>query len=239
MLEYCELVVPGGSMDRLGAFFGGKGAMKIRLIVMSGRSAGHAIALNRSPLLIGRAEECHVRPLSEEVSRRHCAIHGGVDGAWAEDLGSHNGTFVNGVRITEKTKLADGDLICVGIMKLQVSCTEAAVPRSEDDVSKWLMADDAPAGMFDTTQTLPRMAAGKDDAAVADSSDLHAQPPAGSGSGISGGSGISSNRSSSVVIQAVKESQAKPGILPVAAKKSADSSRDAAAEALRKFFNNR
>ena len=58
------------------------------------------------------------------------------------------------------------------------------------------------------------------------------------GSGISQ-SGISSKSSSSLAIEAVKESQAKPGILPAAAKKSADSSRDAAAEALRKFFNNR
>jgi hypothetical protein len=37
----------------------------------------------------------------------------------------------------------------------------------------------------------------------------------------------------------VKESKAKPGMLPQSAKKSADSSRDAAAEALKKFFGNR
>lgn len=220
--------------------------MQTKLIVASGKSAGRAIAVKRSPLLIGRAEECDVRPLSEDVSRRHCAIHVGPADAWAEDLGSRNGTFVNGVRIKEKTKLADGDLVRVGALELKVSCAKPAAAGAEDDVSKWLMADEAPAGMFDTTQTLRTVPADKDDSSTLDSSNIHSNPPttaAGSGitsgSGVSSGSGISSKSSSNLAIQAVKESQSKPGILPAAAKKSADSSRDAAAEALRKFFNNR
>ena len=94
-------------------FADGIGVMQTKLIVASGKSAGRAIAVKRNKLLIGRAEECDVRPLSEDVSRRHCAIHVGPLDAWAEDLGSRNGTFVNGVRITEKTKLADGDLVRV------------------------------------------------------------------------------------------------------------------------------
>jgi hypothetical protein len=114
------------------------------------------------------------------------------------------------------------------------------VVGDEDDVSKWLMADDAPAGMFDTTQTLPTVAPRKDDAAALDSSNIHSSPPTtASGSGVSSASGVSGKPGSNIAIQAVKESQSKPGILPSAPKKSADSSRDAAAEALRKFFNNR
>jgi hypothetical protein len=214
--------------------------MQTKLIVASGKSAGRAIAVKRSPLLIGRAEECDVRPLSEDVSRRHCAIHVGPADTWAEDLGSRNGTFVNGVRIKEKTKLADGDLVRVGALELKVSCAKPAVAGAEDDVSKWLMADDAPAGMFDTTQTLPAVPAAKDDSSVLDSSNIHAGlPTSGSGSGVASDSSASSKSSSNIAIQAVKDSQSKPGILPAAAKKSADSSRDAAAEALRKFFNNR
>lgn len=214
--------------------------MQPKLIVASGKSAGRAIAIKRSTLLIGRAEECDVRPLSEDVSRRHCAIHVGPADVWAEDLGSRNGTFVNGVKITAKTKLADGDLVRVGALELKVSCAKPVAEGAEDDVSKWLMADDAPAGMFDTTQTLrvPGSPA-PDDSSAIDSSNIHASPPTEvTGSGISQ-SGISSKSSSNLAIEAVKESQAKPGILPAAAKKSADSSRDAAAEALRKFFNNR
>ena len=214
--------------------------MQTKLIVASGKSAGRAIAIKRSPLLIGRAEECDVRPLSEDVSRRHCAVHVGPADVWAEDLGSRNGTFVNGVRIKEKTKVSDGDVIRVGSLELKLSCAKPAAAGAEDDVSKWLMADDAPAGMFDTTQTLrvPSTDA-KDDSNALDSSNIHASLPTdATGSGTSQ-SGISSRSSSSIAIEAVKESQSKPGILPATAKKSADSSRDAAAEALRKFFNNR
>jgi len=214
--------------------------MQTKLIVASGKSAGRAISIKRSPLLIGRAEDCDVRPLSEDVSRRHCAIHIGPADAWAEDLGSRNGTFVNGVRIKEKTRLADGDMVRVGALELKVSCTAPAPAGNEDDVSKWLMADEAPAGMFDTTRTLPLPgSAAKDDSSAIDSSNIHASPPTEVAGAAGSPSGISSKSSSSLAIEAIKASQSKPGMLPAAAKKSADSSRDAAAEALRKFFNNR
>lgn len=213
--------------------------MRTKLIVASGKSAGRAISIKRSPLLIGRAEDCDVRPLSEDVSRRHCAIHIGPADAWAEDLGSRNGTFVNGIRIKEKTRLADGDLVRVGALELKVSCAAPAPAGSEDDVSKWLMADEAPAGMFDTTRTLPLPGATAGDDAAIDASNIHAGSPTESSGVGATQSGISSKSSSSLAIEAVKASQSKPGMLPAGPKKSADSSRDAAAEALRKFFNNR
>ena len=81
----------------------GPPSMIAKLIVASGKNAGRAISIKRNKLLIGRAEECDVRPLSEEVSRRHCAVHAGPEDVFVEDLGSRNGTFVNGVRITQKT----------------------------------------------------------------------------------------------------------------------------------------
>ena len=226
--------------------------MITKLIVASGKSAGRAISIKRNTLLIGRAEECDVRPLSEEVSRRHCAVHVGPADIWAEDLSSRNGTFVNGVRIAEKTKLTSGDVIRVGSLELKVSCTESAPKGTEDDVSKWLMADDSPAGTFDTTQSMTGIHGGSVAADLAsnadadvDASNIHmaaVTDPGGSGSGTSGsgvgGSG-SSKSSSALAIEALKEAKAKPGILPQGPKKSTDSSRDAAADALRKFFGNR
>ena len=215
--------------------------MQTKLIVASGKSAGRAIAVKRNKLLIGRAEECDVRPLSEDVSRRHAAIHVGPVEVWVEDLGSRNGTFVNGVRITEKVRVSDGDVVRVGALELKVSCSKPAVAGSEDDVSKWLMADESPAGMFDTTRTL-RTTTGAPVAEdpAGDSSNIHSTlPDAGvTGSGVSGGSGVSRSNSN-LAIEAIKESHAKPGMLPPGAKKSTDNSRDAAAEALKKFFGNR
>jgi len=229
--------------------------MVTKLVVASGKSAGRTIAIKRNRLLIGRAEECDVRPLSEDVSRRHCEVLVGPADAWIQDLGSRNGTFVNGVKIVEKTKLADGDLIRVGALELKVSCTDpAAKAGSEDDVSRWLMADEQPAGMFDTTRTVPVspdasssrtriVAPAGDDSSssgVLDSS-IHAGGTD-NGSGIPSPSGISSTSgisSSSIHLDALKAGRGKPGTLPQQQKKAADSSRDAAAEALKKFFDNR
>ena len=73
--------------------------MVTKLIVASGKSAGRSISIKRNKLLIGRSEECDVRPLSDEVSRRHCVVTVGPADAWIEDLKSRNGTFVNGDRI--------------------------------------------------------------------------------------------------------------------------------------------
>jgi pSer/pThr/pTyr-binding forkhead associated (FHA) protein len=214
--------------------------MLTKLIIASGKSAGRAISIKRSKLLIGRAEECDIRPLSEEVSRRHCAVHAGPADVWVEDLGSRNGTFVNGVRIKEKTKVATGDLIRVGSLELKVSCSApAAAAGSEEDVSRWLMTDEEPAGMFDTTQSVRTVAVADP---AADSSSIHAENPmASSGSGVTAGgagSGISKS-SSALAIEAVKESKTKPGMLPQQPKQGTDTSRDAAAEALKKLFGGR
>lgn len=213
--------------------------MTTKLIVASGKSAGRAISIKRSKLLIGRAEECDVRPLSEDVSRRHCAVHVGPADVWVEDLGSRNGTFVNGVRIKEKTKVATGDLIRVGSLELKVSCSAPTAAGSDDDVSRWLMTDEEPAGMFDTTQSVRTTPVADQ---TNDSSSIHADLPVSSaGSGVTaGGSGSGISKSSSALaIEAVKESKAKPGMLPQQPKKGSDTSRDAAAEALKKYFGGR
>jgi predicted component of type VI protein secretion system len=225
--------------------------MIAKLIVASGKSAGRSIAIKRNRLLIGRAEECDVRPLSEEVSRRHCAVVVGPADVWVEDLGSRNGTFVNGDRIAAKTRLSDGDLLRVGSLELKLSCSHPeAKAGSEDDVSRWLMADDKPAGMFDTTQTMPQT--NEDvDVTVSGVSNIHAAASAGpaeapaeaSASGTSFVSGIetaaagaASRSSRTQDLETLKAANSKPGQLPQVAKKGVDSSRDAAAEALKKFF---
>jgi predicted component of type VI protein secretion system len=201
--------------------------MNVKLVISSGKSAGRAISMKRPTLLIGRAEECDVRPLSEDVSRRHCAIHAGPADVWVEDLGSRNGTFVNGERITGKVKVADGDMVRVGALELKVSCAApAAAPRGEEDVSRWLMADAPPAGMFDTTQTI-RTPAGDPSSAPA-AAVQESIPTSESGSTVT-----------RLAIEALKASKGSPGMLPVGPKKGNDSSRDAAAEALKKFFGNR
>lgn len=64
--------------------------------------------------LIGRSEECDVVLASGRCSRKHARLLVSDEGATLEDLGSANGTFVNGQRITGPHSLADGDFVVVG-----------------------------------------------------------------------------------------------------------------------------
>lgn len=227
--------------------------MIVKLIVVSGKSAGRSIAVKRSKFLIGRADECDIRPLSEEVSRRHCAIIVGPDSVFVEDLGSRNGTFVNGERIAERTPVTDGDAVRVGSLELRVSCTRQAAAGSDDDVSKWLM-NEADAG--DTTTTTRTLAAhdprpgdaaaggGDDDTiAVSGTASVAGAAHGGTEGERAAAPGTPATRGDSTTVrtaaaEAAKASRAAPSGLPQQQSK-ADSSKDAAAEALKKFFDSR
>jgi pSer/pThr/pTyr-binding forkhead associated (FHA) protein len=62
---------------------------------------------------IGRAAECEVRLADTSVSRRHAEIRAAGDGWTVVDLGSTNGTKVNGAVVSER-RLKDGDTVSVG-----------------------------------------------------------------------------------------------------------------------------
>lgn len=197
--------------------------MVTKLIVASGKSAGRSISLKRNKLLIGRSEDCDVRPLSDEVSRRHCVITVGPADTWIEDLKSRNGTFVNGKKIETETrvKLADGDMIRVGSLELRVATTAPPPAGSESQVSKWLTTDGS---------------------SVISQSDATASAAATASPGQSGVSQTVSEQTANMrsttmlALQADKDSASGPASLPKSAIKKPDSSRDAAAEALKKFF---
>ena len=63
--------------------------------------------------VIGRAQECDLVVAEAQVSSHHCRLTHQADGFLLEDLGSTNGTFVNGERITSQ-RLNDGDRVNVG-----------------------------------------------------------------------------------------------------------------------------
>src|ERR1700752_5295927 len=70
------------------------------------------IDLSRFPFTLGRNEACDRQVLSSRVSREHCEIARSGGAFHMRDLGSTNGTFVNGQKITDVT-LNDGDLVVV------------------------------------------------------------------------------------------------------------------------------
>jgi serine/threonine protein kinase len=75
--------------------------------------SGKQIRLLSPTTVIGRASECDMVIKASDVSKRHCRIVLTPDQAVVEDLGSSNGTFVNGDQI-ERARLTDGDELDIG-----------------------------------------------------------------------------------------------------------------------------
>jgi hypothetical protein len=88
-----------------------------RLVVVSSPAlrTGEEHAIDSGPLLVGREGENDISLVRDEFSSaRHARLEPRRDGVWIEDVGSTNGTFVNGVRLTAPRKLSSGDVIRVG-----------------------------------------------------------------------------------------------------------------------------
>jgi len=88
--------------------------MKAQLIVVYGKPRNTVKTLPLGDCLIGRGDECQVRTSSPLVSRQHCLVHVTKESATLRDLGSTNGTLVNGKRILGDRDLVAGDLVQIG-----------------------------------------------------------------------------------------------------------------------------
>lgn len=94
------------------------------LVFSEGPLSGRRVEVD-AELVVGR-EDAGLTIEDEEISRRHAIIRPGDGGIEIEDLGSTNGTYVNGVRITSATMLAGGDTVKLGKSVLQVESVRAA-----------------------------------------------------------------------------------------------------------------
>jgi hypothetical protein len=92
------------------------------LEIIEGPDKGQAFLLKSSEVYVGRYGQCDLVLHDPEVSRRHMKIMTGENGWWIVDLGSTNGSFVNGQRITRQLA-ALGDRIQIGqsVLVLQKS----------------------------------------------------------------------------------------------------------------------
>ena len=88
--------------------------------------AGQRISI-ADELIVGRAKGCGVRIQDPRVSRCHARISMTEDGVLVEDLGSPNGTVVNGLRVARQV-LTEGDLIAFGQHRLRVGRVGATKP---------------------------------------------------------------------------------------------------------------
>jgi predicted component of type VI protein secretion system len=94
--------------------------MNYCLQIIRGRSAVNTLKLIDGVNSIGRHDECQIRIRSSQVSRRHCELVPEGDALVVRDLGSSNGTFVNGKRVLGKQALKPGDVLTIGGVTLRV-----------------------------------------------------------------------------------------------------------------------
>lgn len=90
-------------------------AGKLVVLESPALDGGEIYPLDSRPLTVGRGTNNDL-PLAgdEYASGRHARFESRRDGVWLEDIGSTNGTFVNGIRLTRERRLAPGDVVRIG-----------------------------------------------------------------------------------------------------------------------------
>ena len=103
-----------------------------RLRVISGKHRGKNIPIVGSKFLIGREQDCQLRPNSEMISRHHCVISIDPFTVRLRDLASTNGTYVNEQRVNGQLTLKAGDVVRVGKLRFEVLISQV----SEEELSR-------------------------------------------------------------------------------------------------------
>ena len=147
--------------------------MEVKLKVLSGSQAGVLIPLKVTKFLIGRAEDCNLRPGSDLISRHHCVISIEDKLISLRDFGSKNGTYVNDQRLIGECILNMGDTVQIGPLRFEVQIehkvggkkrpavkgiedvaartADNANDNYESDISQWLDDNDPPTASKPTT----------------------------------------------------------------------------------------
>ena len=129
--------------------------MFIRLNVVGG-SKTKKIKL-QLPTIIGRGGDSKVKLPASTASRQHCEIYEYEGQLAIRDLGSSNGTVVNGHRIEGPTFVGSEDVICVGPLVFQLEILEATKPVVEKEQAAVAEspAEESPAAEVPSFDELP------------------------------------------------------------------------------------
>ena len=105
------VLTPEGARERRGRRSSG------RLVVLASPALdpGHAIGIDSAPIAVGRGGQNDVAIERDEfASSNHARFTPQRDGVWVEDIGSTNGTYVNGEKLPEPRRLVPGDVVRIG-----------------------------------------------------------------------------------------------------------------------------
>ena len=120
--------------------------MKVALVSWR-RACWYGDPITIPQFMIGRAEDCHLKPRSELISRYHRALL--VESAYVavRDLGSKNGVYVNGERIGVEQELKQGDRLAIGPLEFEILVQADAPVKTDpiaDLVARVVAADSVP-----------------------------------------------------------------------------------------------
>jgi len=90
--------------------------MKLCLVVMTpgNKMEGKALEIKLAQFVVGRDPQCHLRPASPLISKRHCAILQRDGKVFVRDFGSTNGTFVNEEQVKGEVEVRHQDKLKIG-----------------------------------------------------------------------------------------------------------------------------
>jgi predicted component of type VI protein secretion system len=141
--------------------------MKVKLVIASGVHAGREIPIAGQQFIIGRDPQCQLRPSSPAISKKHCAIFIRGGKVFIKDLGSTNGTVVNGNALTDEIEVTSETSVQVGPLdfrlvveapaKVAVAAEKTPGKKnpgtddSDDDFAAFLLeGDEGPTGISPT-----------------------------------------------------------------------------------------
>jgi pSer/pThr/pTyr-binding forkhead associated (FHA) protein len=102
--------------------------MPTRLVACRGRSN---ILIDRTLVVVGRHPHCDSRLVSPRVSRWHCCLTAVADDVCVRDLGSTNGTWINGQRITSG-RIRRGDVLSIAHIRYRIQEGQAEKTHTAD-----------------------------------------------------------------------------------------------------------
>jgi pSer/pThr/pTyr-binding forkhead associated (FHA) protein len=226
--------------------------MQVRLKILHGSGAGKEVKIPVPKCLIGRGDDCHIKPQSDAVSRKHCVIITTENEVVVRDLNSRNGTFVNGERVGEESVLLTGDSLRVGPLEFELVIEQTAAKPKRPKVSdiKEAVARTAEGSSISSTGDLGEVGDWLTEGDEADKERRTADPETRQfrlDDTSDRGTIVESSEAATTDTKALpdeaepkkKEKKKPPGKLPPRPSVQSKDSREAASDMLKKFFNRR